>query len=157
MSQHVLYRFFDDSDRLLYVGITNDPEKRFTSHRNDKPWWRYVTTIKLQRFETRGQLASAELAAITTEKPKYNVANAGAEHTPTKTKARVSVSPGSTANVFATVQPEEDTTPYGCIKCMAPVKRQRGGTVVCIEPSCGYESDYHTYMLFATPKWTGSR
>ncbi|WP_458317126.1 GIY-YIG nuclease family protein [Mycolicibacterium brisbanense] len=74
--QHALYRFFDARDRLLYVGITGDPENRFSAHRSDKPWWRYVTTIRIERFSTRKALAEAEIIAIQAEQPKYNRAHA---------------------------------------------------------------------------------
>lgn len=71
---HVLYRFFNKYGSLLYVGITKNPENRFASHRQQKPWWDKVTTITLERFADRRELARAEIAAIESEKPRYNLA-----------------------------------------------------------------------------------
>jgi predicted GIY-YIG superfamily endonuclease len=39
MKPLVLYRFFDQDDNLLYVGITNSPWTRFNQHRSDKSWF----------------------------------------------------------------------------------------------------------------------
>ena len=76
MDSHVLYRFYNSNAKLLYVGITNNPENRFGNHRREKPWWNQVTAITLERFSTRGELAQAEIEAIQTERPKYNLAYA---------------------------------------------------------------------------------
>lgn len=76
---HVLYRFYTESGELLYVGITNDPQRRFSDHGAEKPWWRRVAQIKIERFRTRRELAGAEIKAIETERPRYNRAySAGA-------------------------------------------------------------------------------
>lgn len=76
MNQHVLYRFYDRSDVLLYVGITNNPESRFSDHRREQPWWDKAVNIKLEHFKNRGELAQAEITAIQTEHPKYNKVHA---------------------------------------------------------------------------------
>lgn len=70
---HALYRFFNSDGRLLYVGITNDPGRRWREHAGDKPWWHEVTVTTIERFATRGEVRDAEKAAIVTEKPLYNV------------------------------------------------------------------------------------
>lgn len=74
---NVLYRFYDEADQLLYIGITNDPARRFSQHESDKPWWIKVANIKLQRgFANRLDLEAAEIAAIEAERPRYNRAHA---------------------------------------------------------------------------------
>lgn len=74
---NVLYRFYDEADQLLYVGVTNDPARRFSQHESDKPWWIKVASIKLQRgFANRMELEAAEIAAIEAERPRYNRAHA---------------------------------------------------------------------------------
>jgi len=70
---HALYRFFDASDVLLYVGITVDPGARFKKHRGDKPWWSEVDRIDIEHFETRRQAEIAERTAIKEEQPLHNV------------------------------------------------------------------------------------
>lgn len=71
---HVLYRFFSDSGDLLYVGITNNPGQRIKQHENGQSWWAQVVSAKMEHFSSREELAAAELQAIRTENPRYNVA-----------------------------------------------------------------------------------
>lgn len=75
--RHVLYRFFDASDRLLYVGITANPGRRFGQHGSDKPWWAQVANIRMEVHPDRAAVLAAERVAITTERPHYNIAMAG--------------------------------------------------------------------------------
>lgn len=71
-SDHVLYRFFDQEDQLLYIGISNDPKRRFSEHRQGKLWWRKASRIQLEHFGGRDELAAAEIRAIQNESPRYN-------------------------------------------------------------------------------------
>jgi len=71
--RHALYRFFDASDVLLYVGITVDIGARFKKHRGDKPWWDQVDHIGIQKFPSRREAEDAERKAIKEEQPLYNV------------------------------------------------------------------------------------
>jgi predicted GIY-YIG superfamily endonuclease len=34
-----LYRFYDEHENLLYVGISNDPWRRWREHVYDKQWY----------------------------------------------------------------------------------------------------------------------
>lgn len=65
------YRFYDDADRLLYVGVTDNPGKRFAQHRS-APWGYLAQTFSLEWFRTRGRALSAEHHAIEREGPLYN-------------------------------------------------------------------------------------
>jgi len=67
-----LYRLFDASGTLLYVGITNNPKKRFMTHRSEKPWWAQVDKISIEWFESRHKASKAETRAIATEGPRHN-------------------------------------------------------------------------------------
>lgn len=67
-----LYRLYGASDRLLYVGITDNPNRRWTQHATDKPWWPEVTRKALAWLDTREDAAAAETAAIRGEKPVHN-------------------------------------------------------------------------------------
>ena len=69
---HVLYRFFDASGNLLYVGITCNPSGRFSDHRT-KNWWRDVANITLEHADSRNELEQLEIAAIQSENPRYNI------------------------------------------------------------------------------------
>lgn len=75
---HTLYRFFDADDRLLYVGRTINPAKRWRDHERKKPWFVDVATVRRQVYPDAPSLAAAELTAIRNERPLYNIqGNAG--------------------------------------------------------------------------------
>lgn len=67
-----LYRFFDVSGRLLYVGITIKPWQRFTSHKVNKPWWFDAERIHLEHYRSEREAREAETRAIHNEKPLFN-------------------------------------------------------------------------------------
>ena len=69
---HILYRLFDDSGTLLYVGITNDVRQRFAAHATTQPWWGEVADCRTEFFSTRTALDAAERVAIQSESPRYN-------------------------------------------------------------------------------------
>jgi predicted GIY-YIG superfamily endonuclease len=68
-----LYRLYDADDRLLYVGVTRDVDRRLAAHRNDKPWWPQVARRSVEWFDERGDAAKAETQAIRSETPAYNI------------------------------------------------------------------------------------
>jgi predicted GIY-YIG superfamily endonuclease len=76
METHALYRFFDAGGDLLYIGITNDPGRRWGRHATDKPWWIEVDRIELERYPDRTSVLDAEQKAIKEERPRYNVLHA---------------------------------------------------------------------------------
>lgn len=69
---HALYRLFDETGRLLYVGISVDPGKRFAQHRSDKTWWSEVRNMTVQPMPTRQAALDAEREAIKNERPRHN-------------------------------------------------------------------------------------
>jgi predicted GIY-YIG superfamily endonuclease len=71
-----LYRMFDSSGRLIYVGVTGNLGRRLGNH-SEKLWFPRVMTIKLQWFFTRAEALAAERQAIQTEMPLVNIAGAG--------------------------------------------------------------------------------
>lgn len=68
---HVVYRMFDATGRLLYVGMTGELGKRLSSHA-DKVWFLAVTTITFERHPGYAEAALAEQEAISTESPLHN-------------------------------------------------------------------------------------
>lgn len=68
-----LYRMFDDSGRLLYVGCTDLFMQRMTGHAGEKSWWTDVTTVHVEHFPTRASAFVAEAEAIAVERPMHNV------------------------------------------------------------------------------------
>lgn len=69
---HALYRFFDRTDVLLYVGITMDLGARLKKHRRDKPWWLDIDHITIEHFSSRAEALAAEAEAIRMEGPLHN-------------------------------------------------------------------------------------
>ena len=76
MTEHVLYRYFDEDGELLYIGITNDPGRRWSQHIATKPWARQISTIRLEAHPDRVAVLAAEREAIQSEHPRYNVVHA---------------------------------------------------------------------------------
>lgn len=70
---HTLYRFFDRSGGLLYVGITSNPAARFAKHKGEKEWWLDVARIDMEHHSSRTALAAAEAQAIRAERPLHNI------------------------------------------------------------------------------------
>lgn len=68
-----LYRLYEATGRLLYVGITGNPGRRFEQHAHDKPWWSDVTDVKLEHHPTRQAALEAERDAILTSSPLHNI------------------------------------------------------------------------------------
>jgi hypothetical protein len=67
-----LYRYFDESDRLLYVGITGAGRQRGSGHARQASWWPYVAKAEFMHA-TLAEVRLAERLAIWTERPLYNV------------------------------------------------------------------------------------
>lgn len=70
---HILYRMYDRTDQLLYIGITVDARARWEAHAEEKTWWPDVATIRLEHFADRESVERAERRAIQNEHPRYNV------------------------------------------------------------------------------------
>jgi predicted GIY-YIG superfamily endonuclease len=68
-----LYRMRSADGTLLYVGITAYLLARIKQHAKDKRWWDEVAAIAVEHFPTRNEVEMAELEAIRSERPTYNV------------------------------------------------------------------------------------
>jgi len=86
-----LYRFFDSAGRLLYVGISGNPGRRFHQHSGEKPWWADVDRSTMEHFATRAEAEAAEVAAIKTERPLHNVVHNNDRPQPRPTHRRAAV------------------------------------------------------------------
>lgn len=64
-----LYRYYNDQGRLIYVGISIDPERRMKEHRG---MHRQIADVSIEAFPDRRSALAAELEAIRTEWPLYN-------------------------------------------------------------------------------------
>lgn len=68
-----LYRIWDASGRLLYVGISLSVIKRLMDHRTTSEWFEHLDTLRVTWYETRSSALQAETAAIKSECPIYNI------------------------------------------------------------------------------------
>lgn len=68
-----LYRLYDTDERLLYVGITTDPDARWERHALLKWWWKDVARKQLTWLDGSWREAlDIEAATIRAERPTYN-------------------------------------------------------------------------------------
>jgi predicted GIY-YIG superfamily endonuclease len=68
-----LYRLFDASGALLYVGISGRWATRLAQHATRQGWWDEVAKVTREPFESREDALAAEAAAMEQEHPRYNV------------------------------------------------------------------------------------
>lgn len=76
---HDIYRFYDATGRLLYVGISLHAAQRASQHRRDKRWWNDVARMEVQHLPTMRRSVAEEIEReiIAKERPIYNVAHNG--------------------------------------------------------------------------------
>lgn len=67
-----LYRHYDESGALLYVGISLNPIRRLQQHEKSA-WCDSIATIKIERFAHRREAIEAEERAIKAESPLHNI------------------------------------------------------------------------------------
>lgn len=67
-----IYRLYDAGDVLLYLGITDNLERRYKQHAKDKFWWHLVTRKQVEWRETRREAEQEEGAATGREKPVHD-------------------------------------------------------------------------------------
>ena len=68
-----VYRALADDGSPLYIGFTEDLPGRLTRHVAKSPWIGEVTRWSFTAYGSVSQAAAAEVAAIRSERPKYNV------------------------------------------------------------------------------------
>ena len=70
---HFLYRHFGANGELLYIGVTNNVQRRVKDHIKKSDWFCVVRNITMELFESREDALDAEKEAIIKENPKYNI------------------------------------------------------------------------------------
>ena len=71
-AQLALYRYFDDNDRLLYIGRTGDLGRRDKAHIASSLWMELTARSAIKRYRAIKELGDAEEAAIKSEHPIFN-------------------------------------------------------------------------------------
>lgn len=72
-----VYRFYDRHGQLLYVGMTSDTDERFKVHARKATWWPEAARHEIEWHSTRDDAATAEKAAVKTERPRWNSHSGG--------------------------------------------------------------------------------
>lgn len=70
---HYVYRCFDASGRLIYVGCTVNPVARLRAHRRHAWWGSQIASTRLIVFPNRRYARAMEWTAIVHERPRWNV------------------------------------------------------------------------------------
>lgn len=73
MRRAVLYRHFDAEGRLLYVGASMNVMQRILQHSGSSWWFPDIVRIELEHMPDAATAKLAEIEAILTEKPLYNI------------------------------------------------------------------------------------
>lgn len=71
-----LYRHFDKTGKLLYVGISISTLTRLSQHSNNSVWFDSIYKVEIEKFSSRMEAQEAERIAIKKEKPEHNIIRA---------------------------------------------------------------------------------
>jgi hypothetical protein len=74
-----LYRHFDKSGTLLYVGVSLTALIRLQGHKRSA-WFDDIVRVEIERFPTREAALNAEMGAIKSEGPKHNIVGVRTAH-----------------------------------------------------------------------------
>ena len=77
MTRTALYRCFDATGALVYIGVSDKPEDRLKQHAANSPWHRYVAVTAEEWCDSRDDAFVKERQAIAAEKPLFNVQSNG--------------------------------------------------------------------------------
>lgn len=79
-----VYELFDASGVRLYIGMTNNPSRRFEEHRYTSAWWHLVDASRtvIEWYPTRAEAADEEMLLIAAHRPPYNITVSGPQPAP---------------------------------------------------------------------------
>ncbi len=72
MKPYLLYKHIDIENNLLYVGVTNNLDKRTEEHSRTAKWFNAIHSISCIEFPNKATALNAERLVISIEQPKYN-------------------------------------------------------------------------------------
>lgn len=68
-----VYKYYDEYDVLLYVGITSRGITRNKEHNTTKEWWKHVGRQEVEHFPSRKEALARETHLIWAHKPPFNI------------------------------------------------------------------------------------
>lgn len=81
-----LYRHFDASGVLLYVGISLNAVSRLSQHRSSSHWYQDIANVSIEYHSTREAALIAERLAIINEGPLHNIVHRAANDNGLRTR-----------------------------------------------------------------------
>ena len=72
-----VYRVYDATGRLLYIGSAKDLEQRMKNHRSLSCWHPLAEHVTAESYPDMASARAAEAAAIRAEQPVFNLAHTG--------------------------------------------------------------------------------
>jgi predicted GIY-YIG superfamily endonuclease len=72
LDRTALYRVRNAEGDLLYIGISRQPEFRWSGHRRHHAWWSEVAHYSIEWHSSRDAAEAAENEAIKSELPRHN-------------------------------------------------------------------------------------
>lgn len=88
-----LYRLYDRSGQLLYLGVAFDPKQRWRAHAKEQPWWPLVADRQVTWYPTREE-------AILNERPLFNVLKHRQRHSTPRGDAKTLAAIASAADDY---------------------------------------------------------
>lgn len=73
MASTSLYRHYNGSGELLYVGVSLSALQRLGQHADNSDWFKSISRVTIEHLETRQDALIAERNAIIREKPLHNI------------------------------------------------------------------------------------
>ena len=67
-----VYKFFDEKDEVIYVGLTNNINNRISSHKSGSDFWGLINRIEYAKCKNSTDMRITELILINYYNPKYN-------------------------------------------------------------------------------------
>lgn len=77
-----VYFYYDEDDRLLYVGFTSRGPQRQKQHKTLAVWWPLVARAEFEHYENEEDALEAERTAIAELRPRFNVVGRVAAENP---------------------------------------------------------------------------
>lgn len=74
LEKAAVYRHYNTDGDLLYVGASLNPFRRFLQHQGKSSWAYEAVNMTVEWYDSREDAETAEMVAISKEKPRYNIA-----------------------------------------------------------------------------------
>ena len=81
--EQTLYRYWQGDD-LLYIGIAINAYSRASQHSDTAQWWPEASHVTFEKYASREEVLIAEMLAIKSEHPQYNITHNSGTRSPEK-------------------------------------------------------------------------